>query len=78
MKLKRGEIKIKNLQIKSLEKAQKLAAALQVIEEECGIHEVKITMSNIFVCPWINLSELQNTEMEKLLSELIFKIKNNV
>lgn len=77
MKLKRGEIRIDGIQVKSLEKAKKLCAALQIIEEECGIHEVKITLSNIFVCPWINLSDLQNTEMEKLVSELFLKLKSN-
>lgn len=75
MKIKRGSIKLENLQVKSLEKAKKLAEALSVIEEECGIHEVEISIKGFFVCPWINVSELQNTGMEKLLAELFVKVK---
>jgi len=74
MRVKRGKIILRNIQVKSLEKAQKLAKALEVIEEECGIFEVEIEIDNIFICPWINLSELQNTGMEKLLAELFLKL----
>ena len=58
-------------QIKSLQKARLLAAALSVIEEECGIHECRITIDNMFVCPWIKLSRLKRTPMERLLRDLI-------
>ncbi len=75
MKIKRGEIILKNLQVKSLEKAKKLAYALNIIEEECGIHEVKITFENFFICPWIKTEDLNNTEMEILVSDIFKQIK---
>jgi hypothetical protein len=52
---KHPEIILNGLQIKSIEKAYKLSDALSVIEEECGIREVKITLKNIFICAWIDL-----------------------
>lgn len=70
-----SKIILENLQVKNLEKAQKLAAALAIIEEECGIHEVEITIEGFFVCPWIDLSLLQKTGMEKLLAEMFVKAK---
>ena len=73
MKINRGKIELKNLQVKSLEKAKKLAKALEVIEEECGIHEVEIEISGFFVCPWIDLTQMQSTGMEKLVAELFIK-----
>lgn len=75
MKINRGKIKLENLQVKSLEKAKKLAKALEVIEEECGIHEVEIEISGFFVCPWIDLTQMQSTGMEKLLAGLFIKSK---
>lgn len=75
MKINRGKIKLENLQVKSLEKAKKLANALEVIEEECGIHEVEIEISGFFVCPWIDLTQMQSTGMEKLLAGLFIKSK---
>lgn len=72
-KIKRGRIVLENLQVKNVEKAKKLARALEIIEEECGIHEVEIKISGFFVCPWIDLSEVQSTEMEKLLTGLFIK-----
>lgn len=73
MKIKRGKIILENLQVKNLEKAKKLAAAVTVIEEECGIHEVEISIDGFFICPWIDLKQLNETGMEKLLSDLFFK-----
>ncbi len=70
---KRSKIELSNMQIKSIEKAKRLAYALQIIEEECGIHEVEISIDNIFICPWISLGQLQDTDMEKLLAEIIVK-----
>ena len=75
MKINRGKIKLENLQVKSIEKAKKLAKALEVIEEECGIHEVEIEISGFFVCPWIDLTQMQSTGMEKLVAELFIKSK---
>jgi hypothetical protein len=75
MKIKRGKISLENLQVKNLEKAKKLAKALEIIEEECGIHEVEISINGFFVCPWIDITQMQNTGMEKLLAELFIKSK---
>ena len=68
-----GEIKLKGIQIKSLKKARILCKALSKIEEECGIKEVLITFEDTFVCPWIDESKLNKTEMEKLVASLITK-----
>jgi len=70
MRNKRGKIILDSLQVKSLEKAKRLAYALNIIEEECGIHETNITITDMFICPWIDLKKLNATEMEKLLQEL--------
>ena len=75
MKIKRGKILLQNLQVKSLKKAKMLARALEIIEEECGIHEVEIEIDGFFVCPWIDLTQMQGSEMEKLLTELFIKVK---
>jgi hypothetical protein len=70
----KSEIILKGLQVKSLRKAKKLAAALAIIEEECGIKNVKITVEDVFFCGWIDKKKLNKTEMEKLLCELIKKV----
>lgn len=67
----KSQIILNGLQIKSLDKAKKLAYALNIIEEECGIREVKITFKNIFFCPWINEELLCETEMECLIRDLV-------
>lgn len=71
MKLKRPEITLDGLQIKSLEKFQRLAAALTVIEEDCGIRETRITFKNTFFCPWIDEEQCRSTPMERLLLTMI-------
>ena len=73
MKIKRGKIILENLQVKNLDNAKKLAYALEIIEEECGIHEVEISLEGFFVCPWIDLSQLDNTGMERLLAGLLMR-----
>jgi hypothetical protein len=75
MKVKRPEIVLDGIQIKSVEKFRKLAAAVTAIEEECGIYEVTITMKDIFFCPWIDIEECRNTHMERLLIGLVEKLK---
>jgi len=67
----KSKIILNGLQIKSLKKAQKLAYALNIIEEECGIKNVEIVLKDIFVCTWIDLNKLNKTEMECLLRDLI-------
>ena len=73
--MKHPEIILDGLQVKSLKKAKKLAKALNVIEEECGIKQVRITLKNMFICPRINLKKLQDTDMERLLRDIIYKLK---
>ena len=75
MKVKRPEIMLSGIQIKSVEKFKRLAAAVNVIEEECGIHEVTITIKDIFFCPWIDVDQCQETHMERLLIELVERLK---
>lgn len=74
MKVSRPFIHLQGIQIKSLEKARDLAAALGVIETECGIHEVEISLKDIFICPWIDLSLLNRGPMEELLQGLLMKL----
>ena len=71
MKIHRPQIILDGIQIKSAKKAKKLAKAVSVIEEECGIYECRITIKNAFICPWINLSELSDTGMEGLIKRII-------
>lgn len=71
----KSEIILKGMQVKNIEKAKKLAYALSIIEEECGIKYVRITIEDMFFCEWIDKTKLNDTEMEKLLSDLITKIK---
>lgn len=73
MTVKRPHIILENIQIKNLKKFKKLVKALETIEEECGIHETRITVKNIFFCPWIDQSKCSSTPMQKLLLEIFKK-----
>lgn len=75
MRIKRPEVVLDSIQIKSLKTARLLAKALNTIEEECGIHETWITLVNPFICPWIDLDQLNKTPMEELLQGLLKKHK---
>ena len=75
MQIKRPKITLEGIQIKSLKKAQDLSEALSIIEEECGIHECLITISDIFLCPEIDLSHLNRTSMENLLRGILEDIR---
>jgi hypothetical protein len=75
MNIKRGKITLENLQVKSEEKAKKLAMALEIIEEECGIHEVEIEFKNLFICPWVDLKNINGSCMENLVSDLLYKLR---
>jgi hypothetical protein len=68
----KSQIILKGLQIKSLEKAQKLAYALNIIEEECGIKQTEIVLKDMFLCGWIDKNDLGSTEMECLLRDMLF------
>lgn len=69
--LKMSTIGLYGCQIKSLEIAREVAAALDVIEKQAGIHSVTIEMDECFVCPDINLDALDKTPMERVLSSVM-------
>ncbi len=70
--MKKSEITLKNMQIKSKNKLCILASCLADIEAECGIKQVRIALDNVFICPEISLDENDyNSPMEKLLVEII-------
>lgn len=71
MKIKRPEIHLKNIQIKSTEIARRLAGALDEIESLCGIHETRLTITNPFICPDIDLDDLDEDGMEGTLREVL-------
>ena len=66
-----AKVILKGLQIKSLDKAKKLAYALNIIEEECGIKNTQIVFKDMFVCEWIDFGKLNETEMELLIKDLL-------
>jgi len=65
--MKRSEIKLIGLQIKSKEKFEILAKALDTIEKECGIKVVKITVEDVWLCSNIDFGSVGKTPMEKYL-----------
>lgn len=69
----KSKIILKGLQIKNIRKAKKLAYALNIIEEECGIKNVEIIFKDIFLCKWIDLDKLNKTEMELLIRDILQK-----
>ena len=72
--MSKSKIILEGLQIKNLSKAQKLAYALNIIEEECGIKNVEFIFKDIFVCEWIDKDKLVNTEMECLIKDILWPI----
>ena len=75
MKVKRPNIILDGIQIKSLNHARKLCQAVNTIEENCGIHEVEITIIDPFICPWIDLKKLNRTPMEKLIAGILKELR---
>lgn len=69
--MKKSEIKLTGLQIKSIKKLEKFSALLDEMEKEFGIREVMFIMDDCFICPDINLSDLKDTPMNKLIIKLI-------
>ena len=70
--MKQSEIIIKNMQIKSIEKLKILSKNLDELEKELGIHQVKITIQDTFICPDIEIDKLDIEQpMNMLLVELI-------
>jgi hypothetical protein len=74
--LKESLIHIENCQIKSLNKAKAVAAALDIIEKEMGVGSVRISFKNCFVCPDINLLELYNSvdPMERVMGKIFIML----
>ena len=60
------------IQIKSEAIFRRFAAAVDTIEEICGIHSSLTSLEDIFVCPDIDLDAIPDqTPMEKLLIGMI-------
>jgi hypothetical protein len=59
------EIRLVGLQIKSIEKARKLARAVDIIEKELGIYEVLLTLEDCFICPEIDWRRFDRTPMQR-------------
>jgi hypothetical protein len=76
LNIRRPEIKLTGIQIKSEESFHRLCVALSEIEEQCGIHEVDIVLKDIFFCPWIKTKKCRKSEMEKLVIDIIEKMKH--
>lgn len=66
-----SRIQLIGCQIKSLEIAQEVASALDVIEKVAGIHNVHIDMDECFVCPDIDLDGLDKTPMQKIFANVL-------
>jgi hypothetical protein len=75
MKKYKSHLILDNIQIKSLNKARLFAKMLENIEEEICIWTTKITISNSFICPEIDLSKLINTNMELHLRDILIKLQ---
>lgn len=75
MNIKRPHIILDGIQIKSVAKFKAMAEALNTIEEECGIHEVRFTFQNVFFCPWIDKEQCRSTPMERFLLEILEKLE---
>jgi hypothetical protein len=71
VKIKRPEIFLDGIQVKSEEAFHRLCAAISVIEEQCGIKETTITLRGVFFCPWIDKARCTDTPMERLVLGLI-------
>jgi hypothetical protein len=68
MKFVKSRIRLTGCQIKSLEIAKEVAAALDTLEKLTGIHSVYIELKDCFVCPDIEIDKLNETPMERVLA----------
>ena len=71
MKIKRPTIIIDGGQLKSLEAARKVAKGIGLIEAAWGIHSVRVTVKNCFICCDVDWRSLNDTPEEVLLQSLI-------
>jgi hypothetical protein len=72
------EIRLTGCQIKSLEKARVIAAALHTLEVEAGIRVCRINLIDCFICPDIDdaaLDTLNQTPMERTLRTVIRELR---
>jgi hypothetical protein len=74
VRVARTHLHFTGIQIKSIESFRLFSASVQAIEEQTGIHQVRITLDNIFFCPWIDKNQCRETHMEQLLIDLIKRI----
>lgn len=66
-----SRIRLVSCQIKSLEIAKAVAGALDTVEKQAGIHSVYMEMDDCFICPDIDLDELNETPMERVLASVM-------
>ena len=71
--MKQSKLILDSMQIKSLRSAKQLAKALTIIEEECGIKNVRVVLKDCFLCGWTDFEKLDKTPMQKLLRDIIRK-----
>jgi hypothetical protein len=74
MKKVQSHIAFDGIQIKSEEIFHRFCAALQEIEELCGIAQVEISLKDVFFCPWIDESKCASTPMEELVIGMVQKM----
>ena len=74
--MNRSEIVIRNCQVKSVEKLRILCETLDTMEKELGICSVLITVESCFICPDIDLDEIGDTPMERLVKGIVGKLRN--
>ena len=75
MRLKRPQIILDSVQFKSLVACEQAAKGIQLIEEYTGIHSTTVTVRNPFICPDINLEDLNKTPAEELLRDVLALIR---
>ena len=75
MNIKRPQILLEGIQIKSEECFHRLCTALTEIEEQCGIMETDIVLKDIFFCPWIRMRKCKRTPMERLVIGIVKQMK---
>ena len=76
--MKHPEIRLTGCQIKSIEKARKVAEALHILEVETGIRETVISLVDCFICPEITDAELDTmngTAMERHVRDIIRQLR---
>ena len=65
-------IQLTGIQVRSVEKARKLAQALAVIEQECGLLGARVTITNCYVADASGIdAELNGTPMECIVRRLL-------